>query len=362
MMALEFFAASVLWAAVAYRTALAITRPIYWRTWLAVSVGALATAATAYPFRAQIDETLATPNLTNLAGRCLLCIAVVGAQFYLAATREPEAPRRVQARFVGAGAVAAGVSCAAWVAAPIHSEELLDLAAGPRHPASVVYAVTIYLYLALFLIDLWRYARRSFQSAREQDPPAAAAIALIGASTWAGLVVLLIWTVHTTFTQLSGHRSAQLDSLAGSIFPLPLTLFACGVLALPAAAAVSHHLASRRLSQELEPLWLLVLRTHPDVQLTGRHHRIVRGLDSRWTAQRRLIEISDALEAHQVPAVGSFDELLTALREPPRRSSQSSSAKDALVRLDATPWPQPLVDLSNSIGNQLASRGARASR
>ena len=100
MMALEFFAASVLWAAVAYRTALAITRPIYWRTWLAVSVGALATAATAYPFRAQIDEALATPNLTNLAGRCLLCIAVVGAQFYLAATREPKAPRRIQARFV----------------------------------------------------------------------------------------------------------------------------------------------------------------------------------------------------------------------------------------------------------------------
>lgn len=349
-------AALILWAAASYRTLRAIRNPRWWRAWLSVSLAALALAATAHPFRGRLDLALGIPNLTNLAGRSLLCLAVVGAQFYLGGVKGPDAAGPGRTRIVAVGAAAVCVSCASWAMAPIHDVELLDLGIAPRHAATLVYAVTVYVYLAWFLLDLWNYARRTYRAARSQDPPAAAVIALIAASIVAGLLTLSAWTADASVSQVLGVRSSVLDSVAAVLFPVAMTLFALGMFSLPVAAIVSHQLAARRLSQQLEPLWEAVLSTHPEVALSSGRYQRIPGLGLRWKAQRRLIEVCDGLEAHKVASVGSLDELASALRAPTSHAAHDLSAKDVLVQLDGTPWPQPLVDLSTAMSRQRQAR------
>lgn len=349
MTAPELLTMAVLWSAAAYRGVRASRRPAAWRTALAVAVTALATAATAHFNRIRLDEWLNVPNVTNLGSRFALCIAVAGAQIYLLGTRHPDVPDGRRRAIYAAGTLTAATSLAAWLAAPIHTLELADLAEAPRHLASLVYIVTIYLYLAWFQVDMARYAHQSFRSARATDPPAAAAIALIGASAWAGVAVLLLWATHSSVAQSTGRSTPILDRLATILFPLPLILFASGLLALPVLPALAHRLAARRLTHQLEPLWRLVVDQHPHVHLPLRQDRITRAIDARLSAQRRLIEISDALEEHRVAMPHTLTELARAIGEPPAKLPTALSAKDALTQLNKAPWPEPLISLSDTL-------------
>ncbi len=356
MTALEILTVIALWSATAYRAHLARTKPAAWRTALTLGVGALAVAATGHFKRARLDEWLGIPNATNLGSRFALCVAVASAQIYLLETRQPDATV-ARRRAIYAGAAATGlVSVIAWVSAPIHAVELPDLADAPRHPASLVYAVTIYLYLAWFQVDLARYAHRSFRAARESDPPAAAAIALIGASAWAGCLVLLTWTAHSTATQVLDRPTPLLDRLTTVMFPIPLTLFAVGLLTLPVTPAISHRLAARRLTMRLDPLWQAILNQHPHVHLPLGQSRVRQILDPRLCAQRRLIEIADGLEEHHVESPGTMHELARAIASPSMPGGRLT-AKDALAQLNRSPWPEPLISLSEALEGTRQQRG-----
>lgn len=356
MTAPEILTVVALWSAAAYRANLARTKPAAWRTALALGVCALAIATTSHFNRARLDEWLGLPNATNLGSRLALCVAVASAQLYLLETRRPDATV-ARRRAIYAGAAVTGLaSVIAWIAAPIHRVELPDLADAPRLPASLVYAVTIYLYLAWFQIDIARYAHRSFRGARDSDPPAAAAIALIGASAWAGCAVLLTWTAHSTSTQVLDRPTPLLDRVATVLFPIPLTLFAIGLLALPVTPAISHRLAARRLTLRLNPLWQAILNQHPHVHLRLRQDRVRQTLDPRLGAQRRLIEISDGLEEHHVESPSTMHELARAIASPPVPGGPLT-AKDALAQLNGSPWPEPLLSLSDALEATRQQRG-----
>jgi hypothetical protein len=71
-------------------------------------------------------------------------------------------------------------------------------------------------------------------------------------------------------------------------------------------------------------------------------------LRPRITAQRQLIEVSDALEEHWVSSVQSLEALAVALRSP-QAIGNSQNAKDVLLALDDTPWPAPLLHLSDAV-------------
>lgn len=345
----ELVTVAVLWSAAAYRGALAVQKPATWRTSMAVSVAAVAAATTAHVNRLDIDAALGQPNATNLGSRLALCLAVAGGQLYQLDTRQPGAPTSKRRRILLAGTATAAVSVIAWFAAPIHTVELADLANAPRHPASLVYAVSIYLYLLWFQIDMAQYAHRSYRSAKATDPPAAAAVALLGASAWCGAAVLLIWIAHSGAAQVLGIPTPLLDQVSGALFPIALSLYAAGLLMLPLLPALAHRLAARRLAMQLDPLWQLALRHHPHVQLPLRQDRLTRTLDPRLVAQRRLIEISDALEEHHVAPARTMPELAHAIAAPPVAPHDGISAKEALTALDSAPWPQPLITLSTTL-------------
>lgn len=349
MTVFEVLTVAALWGAGAYRGVRARRRPATWRTALAVSVVALAIAATAHFNRIRLDEWLNISNVTNLGSRLALCVAVASAQIYLLGTRHSDIPDGQRRTIYAVSAATAATSSAAWLAAPIHTVELADLGEAPRHLASFVYIVTIYLYLAWFEVGVARYAHQSFRSARSTDPPAAVAIALIGASAWSGIAVLLMWTTHSSVAQIVGRSTPYLDRMATLLFPVPLTLFASGLLALPALPALAHRLAARRLTVRLDPLWRLIVNQHPHVHLPLRQDRITQVLDPRLKAQRRLIEISDGLEEHQVAMPTTLMELAGAMGKPLARMPGAVSAKDALTQLDRAPWPRPLISLSDAL-------------
>jgi hypothetical protein len=347
-------AVGALWGTAGYRVHLAHRRPAAWRTALALSVASIAAAATGHLVRTRLDEWLGLPNVTNLGSRLALCVAVASAQLYLLEIREPDASRPHRRRITVAAAVMAAVSVAAWTVAPIHAVELADLADAPRHPASAIYAVTIYLYVAWFQVDLARFSHHNVKAARAADPPAAVAVALIGASAYAAIALLLAWTAHNLSEQLLDRPTPVLDRLAAGLFPVPIALLALGLLALPLLPQVAHRLAARRLVLRLDPLWHVLVSRHPHVYLPPRQDRLWQALDPRLAAQRRLIEISDALEEHRVEPPLTIHELAKAVDAP---SAQGDlTAKDALVRLDDAPWPQPLIHLSEAL---LADRGNR---
>ena len=316
----ELVTVAVLWSAAAYRGALAVQKPATWRTSMAVSVAAVAAATTAHVNRLDIDAALGQPNATNLGSRLALCLAVAGGQLYQLDTRQPGAPTSKRRRILLVGAGTAAISVIAWVAAPIHTVELADLADAPRHPASLVYAVAIYLYLLWFQIDMAQYAHRSYRSARATDPPAAAAVALLGASAWCGAAVLLLWIAHSGAAQVLGISTPLLDQVSTRHVPhRPEPVRSRPAHASPAARARPP---PRRTTArvQLDPLWRLALRHHPHVQLPLRQDRLTRTLDPRLVAQRRLIEISDALEEHHVATARDHARARSRHRRSPRRT------------------------------------------
>jgi hypothetical protein len=68
----------------------------------------------------------------------------------------------------------------------------------------------------------------------------------------------------------------------------------------------------------------------------------------RFISQRRLIEISDALEEVFVDEPRDIDELAQAIVNPPTNTARTQ-AKEALIRIDPTPWPQPILGLSRAV-------------
>lgn len=350
-------AVAALWGTAGYRVYLARRRPAAWRNALALSVTSIAAAATGHLVRARLDEWLGLANVTNLGSRLALCIAVASAQLYLLEIRESDASRPRRRRITVAAAAMAALSVAAWALAPIHDAELVDLADAPRHPASAIYAVMIYLYVAWFQVDLARFSLHNVKAARTKDPPAAVAVALIGASACAAIALLLAWTAHNLSEQLLASPTPVLDRLAAGLFPVPIALLATGLLALPLLPRVAHRVAARRLVLRLDPLWHALVSRHPHVYLPPRQDRFRQLLDPRLAAQRRLIEISDALEEHGVEPPRTLHELARAVDARPAQSDLT--AKDALVRLDDAPWPQPLIDLSKALQADREDRGGK---
>ena len=140
----------------------------------------------------------------------------------------------------------------------------------------------------------------------------------------------MIWIAHSGAAQVLGIPTPLLDQVSGALFPIALSLYAAGLLMLPLLPALAHRLAARRLAMQLDPLWRLALRHHPHVQLPLRQDRLTRTLDPRLVAQRRLIEISDALEEHHVATGKDHARARSrhrrATRRTPRRDLGQGSA------------------------------------
>lgn len=351
MIALAIGFGCILWGAAGYRIALAIRRPASWRTAYAVSVSLLAVAATAHFRREYLDAAVGVPNVTNLGSRIAMAISVTAGQFYVLGTRTAAPSQRRHRTIYFAGASVVLVSTASWFMAPIHSVELSDLAAAPAHPASLVYAVTIYLYVAWFLVDFTRYAHQNFGNLRHSDPPAAVAAALIASSGWTGVPVLLLFATHMSLAQLRGYPDPYLDGIASVLFPLAIALNVLGLLMVPLSPVIAHRRAARRMKRSLGPLWQALVAQHPHLHLPITRSRVLQHLMPRMSAQRHLIEISDALEERKVPAATTMAELADALRAG-RGPGEALTAKDALVQLDQSPWPQPVLHLSTVLASQ----------
>jgi hypothetical protein len=139
-----------------------------------------------------------------------------------------------------------------------------------------------------------------------------------------------------------------MERISSILFPISLTLMGAGLLMIPLLPMMQQRRTARRLADTLQPLWETLLAQHPEVRLPGRGLPMSQRLTPRITAQRQLIEISDALEEHWVPAVSTLETLALALRDP--QSPQClHNAKDVLVTLDDAPWPEPVLHLSDAV-------------
>jgi hypothetical protein len=130
--------------------------------------------------------------------------------------------------------------------------------------------------------------------------------------------------------------------------PTSLVLVSAGFLMLPVASKLEHRRHATVQAQALGPLWAALLRRHPQVHLPLTS---LTNPGPRFISQRRLIEISDALEEVLVDEPRDIDELAQAIVNPPTNTARTQ-AKEALIRIDPTPWPQPILGLSRAVARQ----------
>ena len=337
-----------MWAAAAYRIGVALRQPVTRRIEFAIWVTFVAAAATGYAVRPQLDAAVGIPNITNLGSRVALCIAIATGQLFLRDMRSAKPSPRGRHWILAASLVTAAISVITWCVAPLHDAEHLDLATIHPSIATWLYAVAIYVYAGWAVIVTTTYVSRNLDALRRTDPPAAVAAFLVRASGWTGVPVLMLWAVHVTLAQLTGVSEPYLERISSTLFPLSLALMGAGLLMIPLLPVMQHRRNALRLTVSLQPLWETLLSQHPEVRLPRRGLPMTRWLKPRITAQRQLIEVSDALEEHWVFSVQSLEALAVALRSPQAIGS-SQNAKDVLLALDRTPWPAPLLHLSDAV-------------
>lgn len=347
-----------MWSAAVYRIGVALRQPATRRTEFAIWVTLVASAATGYALRPQLDAAVGIPNITNLGSRIALCIAIAAGQLFLRDMRSAEPNPRGRQWIFAASVVTAAISIIAWCMAPLHDTEHLDLATVHPSIATWLYAVAIYVYDGWAVIVTTTYVSRNLDALRRTDPPAAVAAFLVRASGWTGVPVLVLWAVHVTVAQVTGAPEPYLEQVSSVLFPISLALMGAGLLMIPLLPVMQHCRKARRMSGNLQPLWETLLTQHPEVRLPHRGLPVAAPFRPRIIAQRQLIEVSDAMEEHWVSSVQSLDALAVALRSPqPIGSSQN--AKDVLLALDHSPWPDPLLHLSDAVARTRVPSHAR---
>jgi Family of unknown function (DUF6545) len=348
MSMLMLVALLAMWSAAAYRIGVALRQPATRRTEFAIWVTFVAAAATGYALRPQIDAAVGIPNITNLGSRIALCIAIAAGQLFLRDMRSAKPNPRGRHWILASSLVTAAISVIAWCVAPLHDAEHLDLATVHPSIATWLYAVAIYVYAGWAVIVTTTYVSRNLDALRRTDPPAAVAAFLVRASGWTGVPVLILWGAHVTVAQATRAPEPYLERVSSVLFPVSLALMGAGLLMIPLLPVMQHHRNARRMSGNLQPLWETLLTQHPEVRLPRRGLPMAGWLRPRITAQRQLIEVSDALEEHWVSSIASLEALAAALRSPQAIGS-SQNAKDVLLALDHTPWPAPLLHLSDAV-------------
>ncbi len=348
MSMLMLVALFAMWSAAVYRVGVALRQPATHRTEFAVWVTFVAAAATGYAARPQLDAAVGIPNVTNLGSRLALCIAIAAGQLFLRDMRSPKPNPHGRHWILAASVATAAISVISWSLAPLHDAEHLDLATVDPSIATWLYAVAIYVYDGWAVVVTTRYVSRNLDALRRTDPPAAVAAFLVRASGWTGVPVLMLWAVHVTLAQVAGVPEPYLERVSAVLFPVSLALMGAGLLMIPLLPVMQHRRTALRLSGSLQPLWETLLIHHPEVRLPRRGPLMAGWLTPRITAQRQLIEVSDALEEHWVPRVESIEALAVAVRSPQAVGS-TQTAKDVLLALDQTPWPGPLLHLSDAI-------------
>ena len=280
-------AAALLWGAVLWRVVLTMLRGwAGWRGMITVATFCLAVTLTGIVWRGPVDDFLGVANLGGLVARVAVILAILTGHWTLIPTS-----RRARVWMGSEAAAAAVVLVFAWVMAPLHDYEVLDLR--PLSAASIpvaVYTVGIDVHLCvagvLLAIGWIRVSRRSF---RDGDKIAAVTLGTGAAAVVAGVVA-------------SGLLLLQvLYELRHSVLPVWLgTTAVNGVIGLTGALAatalfffpIGEWLVAQQQLRKVTPGWQSAIAEHPGIYLPlGWWARIWR---PQLVLHRRRLELEDA--------------------------------------------------------------------
>jgi hypothetical protein len=308
-------------------------------------VTCLACAAVAYPFGIAArmrPSSAATPWLMVVQDGLLLAMAYGLDAFFLSSLLPGGIARRRASRRAVALAAAVAVMAAAAARTP-RGTTMTDQSVS----AVAVLYLALDVPLALFLIDAWRWARRSLHDAT-------GALARGLRVTSVGLALMITGMLPlTAVTALKWARlpcPAALLSAGSGLVILGILVFLGGIcypsvrMRLAAMRLWAHH---RRVYYQLGPLWTELHRAFPQDALARVPSPAWRDLISPWGVHRRyyrrLIECRDGLvrvSARLGPDDGQplGSRLLAALDRPPATAAAEEAvplAIPAIAGLDA---------------------------
>lgn len=330
----------LIWAGAAYRVHMALRRRARHRTLLAVSALGMAAATTLYLGREGLDNWLGVPNVSLLLMRVVgMCAGMTGL-LYLQDVRGDGPSIPAIQRTAAASIVTVVI---AWIFAPLHQEQLHDIATLPLGWATV-YGAVLYFYGAFVFAVCTKVAIAHVRETRHTDPAGAVSTSLIALASVVAIVIIVLFLGNL----VAGRP--WLHALRTTLVPLPAVLMILGWVAIPLVAPLIRWIAASTTIRRTERLWSALVSRHPEVRLplpaSTHFSRPLR-------AERKLIEIADSLEHHTIEPARSLLELAQAVTNPPVPGGES--ARIALMRLDRAPWPRPVLHLADAVSTLKAS-------
>lgn len=278
------------------------SRPL-WRTSLTFAAALIFLCALLrYELSPLVDR--ASPNLTEALSYSLLILSVGMANVYLDALADPHPSWWESRRHIIICVTLVAVILASWSQIPHVHDETVPPGVN-RLPMSIplltfnIAAFGALLPVGARVIAFCRRKIRANAEAERPEPGAHVGLTLIWVFSIVGMAGCLD-VCAMSLLRLPSHEALSPGSFH-LVFPplanaLCLTGLTSGVIALLVGPRLQERREARRRERLITPLWAHLVNLHPHVKLEGHH-----------SAERRLIEVHDALALHRIPEEDSVD-------------------------------------------------------